>query len=69
METSCAPSLANLVMGKLEKIILDDYHLKTVICHRFIDDIFLIWTCGEDEFNRFVEQANEVHHTIEFTCH
>ena len=68
MGTSCAPSLANLFMGRFEKILLENYPNKPVLWLRFIDGIFLIWTHGEEELNDFVKYVNSVHHTIKFTC-
>ncbi len=33
---------------------------------RFIDDIFLIWTHGEESFQTFIKHLNSVHPTIKF---
>ena len=55
-------------MGKLEKILLSDYHLKPLIWLWFIDGTFFVWTHGKEAFDRFVEYANSAHHTIKFTC-
>ena len=34
---------------------------------RFLDDIFCIWTDGEEKLNKFFEYLNEFHPTIKFT--
>ena len=68
MGTFSAPSLVNLFMGNLEQIPLSDCQPKPLIWLRFIDDIFLIWTHDEDELNRFVQYATQVHYKIKFTC-
>ena len=41
--------------------------LKPLIWLRFIDDIFMIWTHGEDNLNQFISYLNEFHPTIKFT--
>ena len=61
MGTSCAPSLANLFMGRFEKDLLDGYHLQPLIWLCSIDDMFIIWTHSEDEMYKFVAHTNSVH--------
>jgi len=48
MGTRMAPLCANLVMGKFEQQAIDNSSLKPFILWRFIDDIFMIWTHGEE---------------------
>ena len=55
-------------MADFEQKALENYHLKRLIWKRFIDDIFLIWTHGENELRKFVEYLNSLHNTIKFTC-
>ena len=43
------------------------YHLKPFIAKRFIDDIFFVWTYGQDELEIFVRHLNACHHSIKFT--
>ena len=38
-----------------------------LIWWRYIDDIFLIWTHGEDQLNSFITYLNSLHPTIKFT--
>ena len=67
MGTRMAPSYANLFMGKLEREFLLTQDLKPRVWWRFIDDIFAIWTHGEQSLNRFIESLNRHHPTIKFT--
>ena len=67
MGTRVAPSVANLVMYRTMKRALDKYPLKPLIWRRFIDDIFVLWTHGEEEFHKFAKYLNTVHSTIKFT--
>ena len=47
MGTRMAPSYANLFMGKLEREFLLTQDLKPQVWWRFIDNIFTMWTHGE----------------------
>ena len=46
MGTALAPNYANLFMGRFDTKALSNYPLKSLIWK--FDDIFLIWTHGED---------------------
>ena len=54
MGTKMAPSYANLFMGKFEENALADASHSPLIWWRFINDIFLLWTHGEDLLNSFI---------------
>ena len=58
MGTKLAPSFANIFMGDLEEKFVYTYKLKPLIWKRFIDDIFFIWTYGDEELNDFVTHLN-----------
>ena len=49
---------ANLFMAKFEENVITSYHastgLKPLVWYRYIDDIFLIWTHGDDELQKFL---------------
>ena len=67
MGTPMAANYANLFMDMLETSLLNDFHKKTgkkpLIWLRFIDDIFFIWTDGEDslkEFLAFCQEYSEI---------
>ena len=67
MGTSLAPNYANLFMDRFETKALAGYHLKPLVWKRFIDDIILVWTHGEDSLIKFIEYLNSLHETIKFT--
>lgn len=58
MGTRMAPSYANLYMGRLERNFLKSQSCKPICWLRFIDDIFLIWTHGEESLSKFLQQLN-----------
>ena len=61
MGTALAPNYANLFMDRFETKALEKYPLKPLIWKRFIDDIFLIWTHGEDSLRYFIKYLNKLH--------
>ena len=67
MGTALAPNYANLFMDRFETNVLANYPLQPLIWKRFIDDIFLIWTQGEDSLKDFVNYLNNLQPTIKFT--
>ena len=66
--TRMAPSGACLFMGRLEENFLSDAPKKPLIWLRYIDDVFLIWTHGEEELDNFIAHCNSRHPTIKFTA-
>ena len=67
MGTKMVLSYANIFMGIFEKEMLSTYHRKPFIYFRYIDDIFMIWTEGEDSLNKFLEHGNKQNKHIQFT--
>ena len=67
MGTSLAPNYANLFMDRFETKALAGYPLKPLTWKRFIDDIFLGWTHGEESLKKFIDYLNSLHDTIKFT--
>ena len=69
MGSKCSGSYADIFMGKLEgsKIypLINDKHL--AYC-RFKDDIFMIWTHGEEALLEFFDIINQAHPSIKFDC-
>ena len=53
MGTALAPNYANIFMDKFETKALENYSLKPLLWKRFIDDIFMVWSHGEDQLNHF----------------
>ena len=66
MGTKMGPGYACLFMGKFEQDFLRNVSFQPLLWKRFIDDIFMIWTHGEDKFNSFFEKINSIHPSIKF---
>ena len=64
---SYGPCLCKLIMGDLEKKLLAQSPLKPFIWWRYIDDIFMVWTHGEEKLIEFITHINSSHNTIKFT--
>ena len=67
MGTQMAPTFTNIFMGKLERNILHQATHKPTVWWRFIDDIFAVWTHGEDKLIKFIDDVDGYHRTIKFT--
>ena len=72
METKMASSYTNLFMGNFEQKALAAATQPPPpppppIWWRYIDDIFLLWTHGEEKLNDFITYLNNLHPTIKFT--
>ena len=67
MGTKTAPSLANIFMADLEKSMLEKSPIQPLVWWRYIDDIFSIWTSGEQTLSEFVTRLNDNHPTIKFS--
>ena len=52
MDTKIAPSFANLFLGNFEANALKNTLFHPQTWFRYIDDIFMIWTEGLDNFHR-----------------
>ena len=66
MGTKMAPSYANIFMGQFEKKMLASFPHKPLVYFRYIDDIFMIWTEGEDTLNQFFNHCNSLNPSIQF---
>ena len=67
MGTRFAPAYTNLFMGDLEEKHPAQFPLKPYLWLRYIDDIFIVWTHGEDKLEDFINHINSLHNTIKFT--
>ena len=67
MGTGAAPNYANLFMDRFGTEALENYPLKPMLWLRFIDDIFMIWTHGEDHLMNLITYLNSIHSSIKFT--
>jgi len=59
MGTPMAPNYANLFMDKFEREMLCDfekqYGIRPFVWYRYIDDIFFVWTAGEESLTCFIQ--------------
>ena len=55
-------------MDNIETTFLETQKLQRLVWFRYIDDIFFIWTHGEQELQTFLRSLNEFHTNIKFTC-
>ena len=67
MDTTCAPSFANLFLDKFETKALKNSTYKPAHYFRYIDDIWFVRTHGEEKLLQFLEYMNSLHNTIKFT--
>ena len=54
-------------MDKVETDFLESQKLKPMVWFRYINDIFFIWTHGEQELQRFLQELNKTHSNLTFT--
>ena len=67
MGSKCAPSVACLYMADFEEKVVYKYHLQPLLWLRYIDDIFILWQHGPDEFDKLVDFLNNNDYGLEFT--
>ena len=67
MGTRMAPAFANLFMGEFERKALEGYVYKPFLWLRYIDDILMVWTHGNEKLESFIAYLNSIHPTIKFT--
>ena len=65
--TKFAPPYACLFIDKIETAFLETQELQPLVWFRYMDDIFFIWTHGEQELQTFLRSLNEFHTDIKFT--
>ena len=65
--TKFVPTYANIFMAGLERKIFESGEFNLFALLRFLDDIFCLWTEGEEKLNNFFKYLNEFHPTIKFT--
>ena len=54
-------------MDRVEQDFLEIQALQPLLCLRFIDDIFFIWTHGKEELKRFIKKFNNFNPNLRFT--
>ena len=65
--TKFAPRYACIYMDEVEQKFLETQSKKPLIWLRYIDDIFFIWTHGEQELERFLKDLNNFTPNLSFT--
>ena len=68
MGSKMAPNLACIFMDWLEQTHLPNAPVKPLIWKRYIDDVFAVFICTDEELEKFTEWINSIHPTIKFTC-
>ena len=54
-------------MGKFGRKALEGYVDKPFLWLRYIDDILMVWTQGNEKLESFIAYLNSIHTTIKFT--
>ena len=64
--TKFAPIYASIFMDKLETDFLKSQELTPLFWYHYIDDMFFIWTHGEEKLISFLNVRNNYHPNIKF---
>ena len=65
--TKFVPPYACIFMDQLETKFLETPTFKPLVWFRYIDDIFFIWTHGEEKLKTFMAELNSFNDNIKFT--
>ena len=68
MGTGMAPNYAIIFMHSVKQEILKKSKLKPRIWHRFIDDVYIMWTHRKNKLEDFLDYISRAHKTIKFTA-
>ena len=60
MGTRMAPAFANLFMGEFERKALEGYVDKPFLWLRYLDDILMVWTHGNEKLESFIAYLNSI---------
>ena len=61
-----APHYCDIYMAKFEKDAMAKCPLKPLLYERFLDDVFMVWTHGRKEFDKFLDIFNSHQPPIKF---
>ena len=67
IETKFAPPYACIYMDKVETSFLETKKMKPLVWFRYIDDVFFIWTHGQEKLDSFLEELNRCKPHLKFT--
>ena len=62
-----APPYAYIFVDEVETEFLKSQELQPFLWLRYIDDIFFIWTHGEEKLTQFLNELNNFHFNLKFT--
>ena len=65
--TKFAPPYACIFMDEVETSFLETQEIKPLVWFRYIDDVFFIWTHGQEKLDSFLEELNRCNSSIKFT--
>ena len=65
--TTFAPTYASIFMDEIETNFLDTHEFKPLVWFPYIDDVFFIWTNGQEKLEEFLKDFNNYHPNIKFT--
>ena len=65
--TKFAPPYACIYMDEVETEFLETQNFKPLVWMRYIDDIFFIWTHGEEKLKNFMNEFNNFKSNLKFT--
>ena len=64
--TKFAPPYACIFMNKVETSFLETQEMKPLVWFRYIDDVFFIWTHGQEKLDSFLEELNRCNSYLKF---
>ena len=65
--TKFAPTYACIFMDEIETKFLETQEFQPLVCFRYIDAVFFIWTHGPDKLVSFTTKFNNYHPNVKFT--
>ena len=65
--TKFAPPYACIFMDEVETSFLETQEIKPFVWFRYIDDVFFIWTHGQEKLDSFLEELNRCNSYLKFT--
>ena len=65
--TKFAPPDSYIFLDEIETEFLKSQELKSFLWLRYINDIFFIWTHGEEKLTQFLNELNDFHSNLKFT--
>ena len=65
--TKFTPPYACIFMDEVETSFIETQEMKPLVWFRYIDDVFFIWTHGQEKFDSFLEELNRCNSSVKFT--